>query len=782
MVKEKKPDLVFLIETKLPSLRMEFIRVRTGFDYMFVVDNMGRSGGLALMWRSELSVEIQNYSRRHINATVQMAVNGQKWKLTGFYGHPDASKRIEAWNLLRHLHTLSLEAWLCVGDFNEIIDDSEKCGARPKPSWQMRNFVNTLVSCQLEDLGHWGARFTWSNMQHDGEFVKERLDRALATNGWREFFPMTLVEVLPNRSSDHTPLFVRFNGARQSNRRKKFRFEAEWNKMESTKTIIRQVWRRKEPRIDPWRIVGRKMEQSRAELQRWVRVNGQPLDDLIKKKSREIAQLQEGEGILDVEKLGHLQQEVHVLLEQEETHLRQRAKTEWLKAGDQNSRFFHACINQRRRANSIQRIMDDTGNIFSTPEDIEGAFLRHFQGLFQTSNPSNVDQCLAHLPRCVTTAMNEELLRIVEEEEILAAVQQMAPLKSPGPDGFPTCFFQDNWEEVGSEVCRAVLGFFETGRLDGNINHTHVALIPKLANPTRVTEYRPISLCNVLYKIVSKVLANRLKIILPEIISSNQSAFIPGHLISDNILVAYETLHSMHSRMWGKEGYMVIKLDMSKAYDRVEWSFLEAVMRRMGFKRRWIALIMECITTVTYSIIVNGQSVGHIHPSRGLRQGDPISPYLFLLCAEVLSSQLQQAERSGLLRGVPTSPRGPRLNHLFFADDSLLFCKATVHDWQVLSGFLELYEGASGQRLNKDKTTIFYSRNTTHEVKLELSRVIGITATQRYDHYLGLPALVGRSRIREFRIISERVKRRVNDWKNKFLSQASKEVLLKAVI
>jgi hypothetical protein len=199
---------------------------------------------------------------------------------------------------------------------------------------------------------------------------------------------------------------------------------------------------------------------------------------------------------------------------------------------------------------------------------------------------------------------------------------------------------------------------------------------------------------------------------------------IPGRLISDNILVAYETLHSMHSRMWGKEGYMAIKLDMSKAYDRVEWSFLEAVMRRMGFKPRWIALIMECITTVTYSIIVNGQSVGHTHPSRGLRQGDLISPYLFFLCAEVLSSQLQQAERSGLLRGVPTSPRGPRLNHLFFADDSLLFCKATVHDWQVLSGFLELYEGALGQRLNKDKTVILYSKNTAHEVKLELSRVI----------------------------------------------------------
>lgn len=257
-------------------------------------------------------------------------------------------------------------------------------------------------------------------------------------------------------------------------------------------------------------------------------------------------------------------------------------------------------------------------------------------------------------------------------------------------------FYQNNWEVVGDEVCNAVLTFFRTGHLDGFINHTHIDLIPKLANPSRVTEFRPISLCNVLYKIVAKVLANRLKCILPLIISSNESAFIPGRLISDNILIAYETLHSMHSRMWGKEGYMAIKLDMSKAYDRVEWDFLAAVMRRMGFTSRWVDLIMECITTVSYSIIVNGQPVGNFLPSRGLRQGDPLSPYLFLMCAEVLSTQLQQAEQMGLLRGVPTSPKGPRLNHLFFADDSLLFCKASVYEWQVLSNLLEVYEGASG--------------------------------------------------------------------------------------
>lgn len=179
-----------------------------------------------------------------------------------------------------------------------------------------------------------------------------------------------------------------------------------------------------------------------------------------------------------------------------------------------------------------------------------------------------------------------------------------------------------------------------------------------------------------LYKITSKVLANRLKLVLPDIISCTQSAFIPGLLITDNILAAFETLHSMQTRMWSKTSFMGFKLDMSKAYDRVEWSFLEVVMRKLGFTEQWITLIMARVQSVSYSILINGGPVGNIQPSRGIRQGDPISPYLFLICAEASSALLQQAGRKGIITGVPTSPRGPRLSHLFFADDSIIFCKA----------------------------------------------------------------------------------------------------------
>jgi hypothetical protein len=150
-----------------------------------------------------------------------------------------------------------------------------------------------------------------------------------------------------------------------------------------------------------------------------------------------------------------------------------------------------------------------------------------------------------------------------------------------------------------------------------SVNVTHIALIPKKMNPCCVFDYRLISLCNVVYKLISKVLPNRMKRVLPHIISPTQSAFLPGHLITDNVLVTYEILHTVHSWMWSKTGYIGIKLDMSKAYDMVEW--LKNVMEKMEFPDKWIRLIMECVNTITYSILINGEPVGNILPSRGLR-------------------------------------------------------------------------------------------------------------------------------------------------------------------
>jgi hypothetical protein len=236
---------------------------------------------------------------------------------------------------------------------------------------------------------------------------------------------------------------------------------------------------------------------------------------------------------------------------------------------------------------------------------------------------------------------------------------------------------------VGEEVRQTVLDFLNNESFDPSINSTFITLIPKKASASLVSDFRPISLCNVSYKLIAKVLANRLKKVLPVIISPAQSAFVLGRLITDNVLVAYEALHSMATRMRGRKGYMAVKLDMSKAYDRVEWSFLEAMMRSLGFMERWIKLIMRCVSSVTYSVLVNGVPYGNIIPSRGLRQGDPLSPYLFLLVAEGLSSLLVRAEQEGKLTGVPISAGGVRLTHLLFVDDNLLFCRANFNGGNI---------------------------------------------------------------------------------------------------
>ena len=301
----------------------------------------------------------------------------------------------------------------------------------------------------------------------------------------------------------------------------------------------------------------------------------------------------------------------------------------------------------------------------------------------------------------------------------------MHPTKAPGPDGMSLIFFQKYWDIVGLSVVNSVLQTLRTEVMHDDLNETFICLIPKVNCPQKITEFRPISLCNVVYKIVSTVLVNRLKKILPEVISESQSAFIPERQITDNVLVAFKTMHCIEQRRKGKEGLMAIKLNMNKAYDRVEWAFLEVMMRSLGFSERWIGLMMMCVKTVSFSVLINGEPKGKIIPTRGLRQGDPISPYLFLLCAEGLTAMLRKEECGGMISGVLVCRGAPQISHLLFADDCIIFGKANVGEGNRVLKVLADYEKESGQKLNKEKTSLFFSKNTNKEIKEEIKGKFG---------------------------------------------------------
>uniref|UniRef100_A0A803PI32 Reverse transcriptase domain-containing protein n=1 Tax=Cannabis sativa TaxID=3483 RepID=A0A803PI32_CANSA len=381
----------------------------------------------------------------------------------------------------------------------------------------------------------------------------------------------------------------------------------------------------------------------------------------------------------------------------------------------------------------------------------------------------------------VMAGQNQKLLEPVTDVEIRRALFQMHPDKSPGPDGMTPGFYQKCWNTVGNDIITLVQNFFVVGSFPRELNYTNIVLTPKKKHPEFMTDLRPISLCNVLYKIISKVLANRFKDVLPNVIYDNQSAFLPGPLISDNIMVAFEIMHYLKRKIAGKEGFMAIKLDMSKAYNRVEWSFIERMMLHMGFSSHWVQLIMFCVTTVTYNVTHGGHLMGPIIPGRGLRQGDPLSPYLFLICAEGFSSLLKHYERRHWLTGCHVARGAPMVSHMLFADDSYVFCKANEYESQNVIRLLNSYELASGQQVNFTKSSVFFSKNTTVAVRDRVCGVMRLSEASNDSFYSGLPCIMGRNKNAILSFLKEKMKKKIFSWETKFLSKAGKEILIKSV-
>lgn len=329
---------------------------------------------------------------------------------------------------------------------------------------------------------------------------------------------------------------------------------------------------------------------------------------------------------------------------------------------------------------------------------------------------------------------------------------------------------------------RDIQKFFESGTLDPRQNETHVRLIPKVSGPRKVADYRPIALCNTHYKIIAKLLTRRLQPLLPNLISDHQSAFVKGRSISDNVLITHEILHYLQHSGAKVRCSMAIKTDMSKAYDRIEWEFLQNVLIRFGFHEQWIMWIMTCVSSVSYSYLINGAAQGNVQPSRGIRQGDPLSPYLFILCTEVLSGLCNKLQQRGDVVGVKVARNCPAINHLLFADDTMFFSRTDPRSCAALVRTLQRYEEASGQFINLEKSSITFSAKTPAQTKRRVREQLHILSEGGMGKYLGLPENFNRKKRDIFAALVDRIRQRSHSWTARFLSGAGKMILLKSVL
>ncbi|KAL0306177.1 UNVERIFIED_CONTAM: putative mitochondrial protein [Sesamum radiatum] len=676
---EYHPTLVFLAETKCSSRQIDALKRRFDMNGL-CVDSRGRSGGLAIFWNKSVDVMLQTFSHCHIDASVKLGDDQAWWRFTGMYGEPETCKRDSTWRLLSHLHSQSARSWLCAGDFNEILDQSEKLGGPPRPVWQLRNFRQALVDCELSDLGFSGNPFTWSNHHAFPHTVQERLDRACANPGWTQFFP--------NASVTHIP----------------------WS---------RQCFRHDKQRVS-------KLEKRLATI-----LSGTLTQDLKEEASS-----------------------IRKELESTAAH----AETVW-----------------RQRREWVEK-----------PDDIQQHIISYFRDVFASSHPrgNDIANGIEHLRSLVDASMAEDLLQPYTETEVTAALFQMAPLKSPGPNGMSPIFFQKFWNIIKGDVSACVLSLLNSFLMPPGLNDTNIVLIPKCKHPEHLTQLRPISLCNVVYKIASKTIANRLKGLLDRIISPTQSNFVPGRLITDNVLLAFELNHFLNTKAKGGQGYIALKLDVSKAYDKVERIFLEQVLFKTWHPppSRFIRLVMLCVSSVSYSFMLGGRQFGTLIPERGLRQGDPLSPYMFLLCTEAFSSILQRAEADGRIRGVSICRGTPHISHLLFVDDTLIFCQASLEGSRAIKEVLETYRRASGQEINSNKSSVAFSRNTRDDLCSQIGADLNIRRENKMELYLGLPSKIARSKKELFSIIRDRIWKRITGWNEKLLSQAGKELLIKSIV
>jgi exonuclease III len=783
------PDVVMLQETKCTTedinrLLPYYWKQGGGVS----TDAAGTAGGLALLWNTN-TVLMENFctTRWSITADYRLIGSDKPGHLTTVYGPATPRDKQAFLRSLSYLSSLTQHhRWIVGGDFNIIRGLEEKKGGSRRLDRDSGDFNSLIDDLRLIDLEAINGTHTWTNRRTGMHQIACKLDRFLVSEPLIMDGTATESSILNRTGSDHWPIQLWLDVPATPGK-KPFRFEQFWLDHPDFQAKIQGWWKEAEiPYGTKMYRFQQKLKKLKQTLKSWNRHTFGSIFDSQKQLAEQMSEIQcrireQGftEELKDQEH--KVNQQIADRKKQEEILWKQKSRIQWLKEGERNTKFFHRATIQRRQSNKITHLITEEGETLHSHADLETHLVDYFQDLLTEPIPDRseaINQITRCVPTLVTKEQNEALLRPFTIEEVDQALQDTPKCKAPGPDGFTSDFFHYCWPMIRTEVWEILEDSRTTGEVLRAFNATFLALIPKEGQANRPKQYRPIALCNVIYKLLTKVIARRLKPILPTIISPEQSGYVEGRQILDSIILAHEVIHSLQKT---KTPGMLLKLDISKAFDKLSWEYMKAMLIAFGFDQNWVTWILNLTSSAFFSLLINGVPSKPFSPSRGIRQGDPLSPFLFIIMAEGLSRSIHAALENNLLTGLPLHGLTPPISHSQFVDDTLLMGSPTAREANSLKEILQLFSDASGLECNKDKSQIFFF-NTPLPIQLHISAILGFKRSSLPSKYLGIPLIDSAHKHSSWENLLSSFSKRLSSWTFRALNLPSRLVLLKAVL
>nr|GFA61019.1 putative RNA-directed DNA polymerase, eukaryota, reverse transcriptase zinc-binding domain protein [Tanacetum cinerariifolium] len=442
---------------------------------------------------------------------------------------------------------------------------------------------------------------------------------------------------------------------------------------------------------------------------------------------------------------------------------------------DENSKFFHEVINRRRSNLAIKGVMVD-GVWVDDPSNVKNEFCLHFATRFQspTSNRSKIDFLF---PNRLCSDQSELLEVPTSSVEIRNAVWACGVNKSPGPDGFTFEFFRKFWDVIGPDFSLAVLWFFDHYSFAKGCNSSFIALIPKTIDPKFVSDYRPISLIGSLYKAVTKILATRLSAVINSLISEVQTAFLPNRQILDGPFIINELLAWCRHK---KKNAMIFKVDFAKAYESIRWDFLDDILCSFGFGTKWRSWISGSLLSGRASVLVNGSPTSEFQCHQGLKQGDPLAPYLFLLVMESLHYSFSRVVDVGLFKGISFN-ESVTISHLFYADDAVFVGEWSDGNFSHIMQALHCFSLTSGLKINVHKSHLL-GVGIPSDVVSAVASDLGCSNMSAPFKYLGVMVGGNMAKVNAWDDVICKLRTCLSKWKIKTLSIGGRLTLLKSVL